>query len=46
MAPNPGLNALDRTTGLHVTGHPMIIDLASYRLLVTGLVDTPAQPQL
>ena len=41
MAPNPGSNALDRTTGLHVTGHPVTIDVASYHLLVTGLVDTP-----
>ena len=41
MAPNPGSNALDRTTGLHMTGHPVIINVASYRLLVTGLVDHP-----
>jgi DMSO/TMAO reductase YedYZ molybdopterin-dependent catalytic subunit len=41
MAPNPGSNALDRTTGLHVTGHPVLIDIVNYRLLVTGLVDHP-----
>ncbi len=41
MAPNPGSNALDRTTGLHVTGHPVLIDIVNYRLLVIGLVDHP-----
>jgi DMSO/TMAO reductase YedYZ molybdopterin-dependent catalytic subunit len=41
MAPNPGMNALDKTTGLHVTGHAMSIDLATYRLKVSGLVDHP-----
>jgi hypothetical protein len=41
MAPYPGANALDRSTGLHVTGRAVPIDLTSYRLLVTGLVDSP-----
>ena len=41
MAPNPGYTELDRSTGLHVTGSPKTIDLATYRLKVTGLVDQP-----
>jgi DMSO/TMAO reductase YedYZ molybdopterin-dependent catalytic subunit len=41
MAPYPGRNALDKTTGLHVTGHAVTIDVATYRLKVTGLVDHP-----
>ena len=41
MAPNPGVNGIDRTTGLHVTGHPVALDPATYRLLVNGLVDHP-----
>jgi DMSO/TMAO reductase YedYZ molybdopterin-dependent catalytic subunit len=41
MAPDPGRNALDKTTDLHVTGRPVMIDLASYRFTVTGLVDHP-----
>jgi len=41
MAPNPGYTELDRSTGLHMTGSPKIIDLATYRLKVTGLVDHP-----
>jgi DMSO/TMAO reductase YedYZ molybdopterin-dependent catalytic subunit len=41
MAPNPGYTELDRTTGLHMTGSPQTIDLATYRLKVTGLVDHP-----
>ena len=32
---------LDESTGLHVTGAGLKIDAASYRLLVTGLVDRP-----
>jgi DMSO/TMAO reductase YedYZ molybdopterin-dependent catalytic subunit len=32
---------LDPTTGLHMTGHPVTIDAASYRLKVSGLVDRP-----
>ncbi len=34
-------NELDPETGLHVTGIVQWIDLASYRLKVTGLVDHP-----
>ncbi len=34
-------NELDPETGLHVTGIPQLIDLATYRLKVTGLVDHP-----
>jgi DMSO/TMAO reductase YedYZ molybdopterin-dependent catalytic subunit len=41
MAPDPGRNMLDKTTDLHMTGSPVVIDLASYRLKVTGLVDHP-----
>jgi DMSO/TMAO reductase YedYZ molybdopterin-dependent catalytic subunit len=41
LAPNPGGNRLDRVSGLHVTGHPVALDLTSYRLVVSGLVDTP-----
>jgi DMSO/TMAO reductase YedYZ molybdopterin-dependent catalytic subunit len=40
-APDPGYTALDPTTGLHMTGSAKTIDLASYRLQVTGLVDHP-----
>lgn len=39
--PNPGANKLDETTGLHMTGIPVRIDLADYRFKVTGLVDRP-----
>ena len=35
--------AVDPATGLHVTGRPQTIDLASYRLVVSGLVDHPLQ---
>jgi DMSO/TMAO reductase YedYZ molybdopterin-dependent catalytic subunit len=35
------MNALDETTGLHVTGRAVIIDVTSYRLVVTGLIDHP-----
>ena len=34
-------NELDQETGLHMTGIAQRIDLASYRLKVTGLVDHP-----
>ena len=37
----PGRNMLDQSTGLHVTGAGVELDAASYRLLVTGLVDRP-----
>jgi DMSO/TMAO reductase YedYZ molybdopterin-dependent catalytic subunit len=40
-AANPGSNALDTTTSLHMTGHPVTIDAVSYRLKVTGLVEHP-----
>jgi DMSO/TMAO reductase YedYZ molybdopterin-dependent catalytic subunit len=33
--------ALDRATGLHVTGRPQTVDLTTYRLIVSGLVDHP-----
>jgi DMSO/TMAO reductase YedYZ molybdopterin-dependent catalytic subunit len=43
-APVPrGLNGIDSTTGLHMTGEVNVIDLASYRLTVTGLVDQPLE---
>ncbi len=32
-------NELDPETGLHVTGRPQWVDLSTYRLKVTGLVD-------
>ncbi len=35
------LDQLDMESGLHVTGHPVLVDLATYRLKVTGLVDHP-----
>jgi sulfoxide reductase catalytic subunit YedY len=34
-------NALDPEAGLHVTGRPQLIDLETYRLKVTGLVNHP-----
>ena len=34
-------NELDSETGLHITGRPQQVDLATYRLQVTGLVDHP-----
>jgi DMSO/TMAO reductase YedYZ molybdopterin-dependent catalytic subunit len=37
----PGYTELDPATGLHVTGTAIEIDLASYRLEVTGKVDEP-----
>ena len=37
----PDTAELDPETGLHVTGTPVAIDLAAYRLEVTGLVDYP-----
>jgi DMSO/TMAO reductase YedYZ molybdopterin-dependent catalytic subunit len=41
MAPDPGTNAVDPSTGLHVTGRAMAVDLAGYRLQVNGLVEHP-----
>jgi DMSO/TMAO reductase YedYZ molybdopterin-dependent catalytic subunit len=40
-ATTPGYAQLDPSTGLHMTGTPQEIDLASYRLKVTGKVDQP-----
>ncbi len=37
----PGYTELDPDTGLHMTGRPQRIELASYRLKVTGKVDRP-----
>jgi len=37
----PGYTQLDETTGLHMTGTYQQIDLATYRLKVSGLVDHP-----
>jgi DMSO/TMAO reductase YedYZ molybdopterin-dependent catalytic subunit len=37
----PGYTEQDPVTGLHMTGTPVDIDLASYRLRVTGKVDRP-----
>jgi DMSO/TMAO reductase YedYZ molybdopterin-dependent catalytic subunit len=37
----PGYTQLDVTTNLHVTGQYQTIDLADYRLRVTGKVDHP-----
>jgi DMSO/TMAO reductase YedYZ molybdopterin-dependent catalytic subunit len=42
-APDPGYTQLDPTTGLHMTGTMKLIDLATYRLLVMGLVDRPLE---
>lgn len=40
-AETPGYTELDETTGLHITGEAVEIDLAEYRLEVTGNVDQP-----
>ncbi len=37
----PGYTQVDPLTGLHMTGTPTLIDLASWRLDVTGKVDRP-----
>ncbi len=37
----PGYTEVDPATGLHMTGTPTVIDLATYRLVVTGKVDRP-----
>jgi DMSO/TMAO reductase YedYZ molybdopterin-dependent catalytic subunit len=34
----PGYTEVDPATGLHVTGTPTVIDLAGYRLVVSGMV--------
>jgi DMSO/TMAO reductase YedYZ molybdopterin-dependent catalytic subunit len=40
-AATPNYAGLDPSTGLHYTGSAQIIDLASYRLEIDGLVDYP-----
>ena len=40
-AETPGYVELDPATGLHVTGKAPVIDLESYRLVVTGTVGAP-----
>ena len=42
-ASTPGNAELDPSTGLHFTGSLQIINLATYRLAVDGLVDQPLQ---
>ena len=37
----PGYTQVEPSTGLHVTGPAQLVDLDSYRLEVTGLVDHP-----
>lgn len=37
----PGYVQEDPATGLHMTGRPTLVDLATYRLQITGLVDRP-----
>lgn len=37
----PGYTQVDPETGLHMTGTPQRVDLATYRLKVTGIVDRP-----
>jgi DMSO/TMAO reductase YedYZ molybdopterin-dependent catalytic subunit len=40
-AVNPGDLEIDPSTGLHMTGRPVRVDVTNYRLRVTGLVDHP-----
>jgi DMSO/TMAO reductase YedYZ molybdopterin-dependent catalytic subunit len=42
-AHDPGYTQLDPSTGLHVTGKMQLLDLATYRLRVTGKVDRPLE---
>ncbi len=42
-APYPGYAHLDESTGLHVTTEGRLIDLASYRLRVSGKVERPLE---
>jgi DMSO/TMAO reductase YedYZ molybdopterin-dependent catalytic subunit len=42
-AADPGYTELDPSTGLHVTGQMQLLDPASYRLRVTGMVDRPLE---
>ena len=39
----PGYTELDKTTGLHMTGKVQKIDLATYKLKISGLVDHPSE---
>jgi DMSO/TMAO reductase YedYZ molybdopterin-dependent catalytic subunit len=39
----PGYTQLDEATRLHMTGKPIVVDLNSYHLKVSGLVDKPAE---
>ena len=39
--PYPGYTEVEPSTGLHVTGPAQEVDLATYRLKVSGLVDQP-----
>jgi len=39
----PGYAELDPDTGLHVTGEPLEVDLQTYRLKVSGMVDKPME---
>ena len=39
----PGYTELDTATGLHMTGKPIAVDLNTYRLKVSGLVDKPLE---
>ena len=41
----PGYLSLDEATGLHITGTVQVIDLSTYRLKVTGLVEQPLSLQ-
>ncbi len=41
LAITPGPAELDPSTGLHVTGKAQVIELDSYRLDITGLVERP-----
>jgi len=42
-ANDPGYTHLDPSTGLHVTGKMQLLDLATYHLRVTGLVERPLE---
>ena len=42
----PGYTQLDPATGLHMTGEPVRIDIASYRLKVTGKVPAKSSDPL
>ena len=42
-AHDPGYTQLDPSTGLHVTGKIQLLELVTYRLRVTGMVDRPLE---